>query len=318
MSQQPFEDPFWPRASAWLAGEFAEQSETAQARLAIVGAPVRRGSITPGRCDLTPQAVRALLRKFSCYDLETAADLRQLAVTDLGDLALAEATLAEAFAPLRDETARALKTGADAIVIIGGDNGVTRPGVHGMAEAYGLPLTACGLITLDAHFDLRDLGQGLTNGNPVRALLTDGLPGSHIAQIGLQPFANSQAYHVVAMENGIKVISMSQIRQGDFASLLGEALQQLSARVEAIYVDFDIDVLDRSFAPACPGSRPGGLTPWELKRAAYLCGTHPKVKAIDLVEVDPSQDVADTTVMTTAATLLAFAAGVLNRERVRQ
>jgi arginase family enzyme len=36
---------------------------------------------------------------------------------------------------------------------------VTRPGVHGVADS----LEDCGLITLDAHFDLRDLSNGLTS-----------------------------------------------------------------------------------------------------------------------------------------------------------
>ena len=77
--------------------------------------------------------------------------------------------------------------------------------------------------------------------------------------------------------------------------------------------DLDIDSLDRVFAPATPGSRPGGLTPYELRRVAWLCGAHPKVRAIDLVEVDPTQDVADVTVMATASCLLSFASGLLAR-----
>ena len=32
---------------------------------------------------------------------------------------------------------------------------------------------------------MRDTHEGLGNGNPVRALLEDGLPGANIAQIGL-------------------------------------------------------------------------------------------------------------------------------------
>lgn len=309
-----FEDPHWPRASAWLA---ESRNGFFDGWLSIIGAPVKRGSITPGRCDLAPQAVRAILRRFSCYDLESEADLLTLGVTDLGDLPLAESTLKESFEPISTAVCNELNQEADAVVILGGDNGVTRPGVHGMAEAdLNLPgdgLKSCGLLTLDAHFDLRDLSQGLTNGNPVRALLADGLPGSHIVQIGLQGFANSQAYAQVARDAGITVVTMNQVRARGIEAVVTEALDYLSQRVETIYVDFDIDVLDRAFAPACPGARPGGLTPWELKRAAYLCGVHPKVHAIDLVEVDPAQDIADVTVFATGACLLSFAAGLVKR-----
>jgi formiminoglutamase len=303
------DDPYWPRASAWLAGEFTASSSVA---LAVIGAPLRLGSITPGRCDLAPAAVRAILRKFSCYDIESDADLRSIGARDLGDLPLADLKLEEAFEPLREAVREAL-AGAEAVVIIGGDNGVTRPGVHGVAGGPAGSLEHCGLITLDAHFDLRDLSNGLTNGNPVRALLADGLPGENVVQIGIQPFANSQAYAQVAGDAGITVVTMGQIRAHGVERLLTESLEDLSDHVEHIYVDLDIDSLDRIFAPATPGSRPGGLTPYELRRVAWLCGAHPLVRAIDLVEVDPTRDVADATVMATASCLLSFASGLLAR-----
>lgn len=310
MSHQLYEDPHWPRASAWLT-----EPRTAEidGLLVVIGAPVKRGSITPGRCDLTPQAVRNILRRFSVYDIESDVDLRALGVSDLGDLPLAEATLEEAFTPISTAVCNALNQDADAVIVLGGDNGVTRPGVHGIANRHENGLLSCGVLTFDAHFDLRDLSNGLTNGNPVRALLADGLPGANIVQIGIQGFANSQAYAQVARDAGITVITMNRVRERGLEDVVTEALNYLAQRVEIIYVDFDIDVLDRAFAPACPGARPGGLTPWELKRAAYLCGLHPKVHAIDLVEVDPAQDIADVTVFATAACFLSFAAGLVKR-----
>jgi formiminoglutamase len=305
--EKMMDDPNWPRASAWLAEQRVAQPF---GNLAVIGAPVRLGSITPGRSDLAPQAVRNILRRFSCYDLEHDVDLHLLAARDFGDLNLADKTLEDAFAPLRDAV-RVANQNADAVIILGGDNGVTRPGVHGLTGS----LENCGLLTFDAHFDLRDLTNGLSNGNPVRALLADGLPGANIVQVGLQGFANSQAYAQVARDAGITVVSMNQTRARGIEFVVSDALDDLSQRVEVIYVDFDIDVLDRAFAPACPGARPGGLTPWELKHAAFLCGTHPKVRAIDLVEVDPTQDVADVTVFATGACLLSFASGLVHRLR---
>jgi formiminoglutamase len=197
--------------------------------------------------------------------------------------------------------------------MLGGDNGVTRPGVHGIGDA----LADCGLLTLDAHFDLRDTSQGLSNGNPVRALLEDGLPGANIVQLGILSFANSQAYSQVARDAGINFVTMDKLRAQGIESAVNAALDYLSQRVKLIYFDLDVDVLDRAFAPACPGARPGGLLPWEARRAAWLCGRHPKVKVMDLVEVDPTQDVANITVMSAAACLLSFASGLVTRLQKR-
>jgi len=301
-------DPFWPRASEWLAGWHAPY---AQRKLAVLGVPAATGSITPGRCDLAPAAVREALHRFSTYDLESGDDLASIAAYDRGDLAVERACVAEAFQPIADGVRSSAK-GVDALILLGGDNSITRAGVHGL----DLALERCGLLTFDAHLDLRDLSGGLTNGNPVRALLRDGLPGRNIVQVGLQPFANSRVYHEVALDAGISVITRGECHRLGIETVVERALAQLSHHCEAIYVDFDIDVLDRAFAPACPGARPGGITPADLRSAARLCGENPKVRIADLVEVDPECDVARVTVYAACMCLLGFASGVVRRKHL--
>jgi arginase family enzyme len=44
-----------------------------------------------------------------------------------------------------------------------------------------------------------------------------------------------------------------------------------------------------------------------------MCGEDPKVRAIDLVEIDPDRDVAEATAMAAASLVLAFAAGLARR-----
>ena len=302
-----FEDLNWPRASAWLGGDHLPD---AVRQLAILGAPARLGSITPGRSDLAPSAIRAALSRYSTFDVEHGSELRELIARDFGDLAgIKDLTPEQAFDPIQEALRSALDN-CEAAVLLGGDNSITRPGCH----ALGSPRN-CGLLTLDAHLDLRDLDKGLTNGNPVRALLNDGMPGSHIVQVGIQSYANSKAYHAVARKAGIQVIPADQVFAAGIEAVVSEALARISSSVESIYFDLDLDVLDRSFAPATPGSRPGGLAPWQILRAARICGLHPKVRVMDLVEIDPEKDIADATCMAAAACLLSFASGL--RERLK-
>ena len=254
------------------------------APVAIVGAGLNERSLTPGRCDLGPKAFRAVLPRFSTYDVETAADLATR-VHDAGDVPLKAVSPADAFEPVRD--AVAAQAGRALTVLIGGNNAITRPGVH----AFGLDRV--GLLTLDAHFDLRDTDQGLTNGNPVQALLEDGLPGERISQIGLAPFANTRRAHDKAKAAGISVRTARDCRERGLAALVTEELARLSALAEVIYVDFDIDVIDRSQWPASPGARPGGVPVHDFFDAARVIGAHPKVKAVDLTEYDPSLEIGD-------------------------
>jgi formiminoglutamase len=297
------EDPRWPRASAWLGGD---HQASPVATLQILGAPVRLGSISGGRFDQTPQEIRRALRSFSTFDGDT--DVGAIRVRDAGDLAVADTTPFDALDEIAGAVGGSLPH-ADAVMLLGGDNSITRPGVRGLGPDLG----RVGLLTIDAHHDLRDVEGGLNNGNPVRALLEDGLPGLNVVQAGIQPFANSPEYAAVARDAGITVLTADQVRQEGVDTVISRALEHLDRLAEAIYVDLDLDVLDRAFAPACPGSRPGGLAPWQVQRAARLCGRHPKVRALDLVEVDPSRDVAEATVLAAASCLLSFAGGLTGR-----
>ncbi|MES1201321.1 MAG: arginase, partial [Pseudomonadota bacterium] len=46
-------------------------TKDAAAPVALLGAPLAERSLTPGRCDLAPAALRAALKRMSVYDLET-------------------------------------------------------------------------------------------------------------------------------------------------------------------------------------------------------------------------------------------------------
>jgi len=254
------------------------------AAVGLVGAGLNERSLTPGRCDLGPKAFRAVLPRFSTYDVETGKELTAL-VHDAGDVPLKGVSPADAFVPVRD--AVAAQAGRALTVLIGGNNAITRSGVH----ALGLDRVA--VLTLDAHFDLRDTDQGLTNGNPIQALLEDGLDGRRISQVGLAPFANTRRAHEKAKAAGISVRTARDARERGFAAVVAEELDRLSALAEVIYVDFDIDVIDRGQWPASPGARPGGVSVQDFFDATRVIGAHPKVKAVDLTEYDPSLEIGD-------------------------
>jgi arginase family enzyme len=272
------------------------------APLAILGAPMGEGSVTPGRCDLAPGLIRQTLRRFSTYDVETRRELDQL-IFDAGDVPLEKVMPAEGFTPIRDAVARC--TAAHGLtLLLGGNNAVTRPAAHGL----GLPLERVGLITLDAHFDLRDTDLGPRNGNPIRCLLEDGLPGRNVCQIGLSPFANTRHMHETADGAGIGVTTMAEVKRRGIIPILEEALARID-HAEAVMIDFDIDVIDRAQCPGAPGARPGGMPVDMFFAAARFLAAQPKVRLVDLTEFDPSLDVDSITALTAARWVCEIAAG---------
>jgi arginase family enzyme len=272
------------------------------APVALLGAPMEAGSVTPGRCDLAPQAVRKTLRRFSTYDLCAGLEI-DFPVHDAGDVPVQGIMPADGFLPIRDavEACTALHP---LTILLGGNNAVTRPAAHGL----GLPLERIGLITFDAHFDMRDTDRGPMNGNPVRCLMEDGLPGANICQIGLAPFANTPKMHDDARAAGIGIFDIERVASQSVTWAIDAALERLR-HVEAILVDFDIDVIDRPQCPGAPGARPGGLPAVEFLRAARRIGREPRVRLVDLTEFDPSLDVSDVSALTAGRWLCELLAG---------
>jgi formiminoglutamase len=272
----------WPPASHWLTGDSPDP-----AALVVAGVPLSEHAVTPAHYELAPTAVRARLGRLSTWHGERHIALEDVGVRDLGD----------SFRPPPLQ--------APLTVLLGGHNAVT---YHALAAAGSLD--RWGLLTLDAHHDVRPYEPGrVGNGSPVRALIDAGLPGSNVVQIGIHGFSNAWAHAEWCRTHGIAALGPDRL--ADVPTLLDD----LASRCAAVYVDIDLDVLDRAFAPGCPGARPGGATPRQVFDAAFAAGAHLAVRAIDIVEVDPVADVASITVDAAALALLNAAAGYATRWR---
>jgi formiminoglutamase len=173
------------------------------------------------------------------------------------------------------------------LIALGGDNSLT----HSVARAvWGDEIGRAGLVTLDAHLDLRD---GISNGSPVRRLVEAGLPGGQVVQIGIADFANSRDYAARARDLGITIITRQALRHRPMADVMIEALAIAGGGGGPIHVDLDVDVCDRSVVPACPASAPGGISADELREAAFHAGRSPRVRSLDIAEIDATADAPD-------------------------
>jgi arginase family enzyme len=277
----------WPNLSELISTAHQD------APVALVGAPLAAGSVTSGACDLAPELLRRTLRRVGRYDVESGREIATH-VLDRGDVELAGLSIEDATPLIRDAVADSAEAHA-LTLLIGGNNAVTRPGLLGI----GGKLDEIGLITLDAHFDMRGLDQGLSNGNPVRALIDDGLPGANIAQVGLASFANSRAMHEDAIAAGNLVITIGDVRDGGIAHAIDRALDHV-AHCDALVIDCDIDVVDRAQFPAAPGARPGGMAVNDFFYAVRRLASDPRVRVIDLTEWDPPLDATDLSALTAA------------------
>lgn len=288
------DDPRWPRASHWLS------SGSPGATLAVLGVPASRTSISATGAHETPMAIRAALARYSTYSWAHDVDLSDVDVFDAGDVEDPDFADGEARV-----AARVHELGNPALLIaLGGDNSITHSVMRGVFDDLG----RAGLVTLDAHHDLRD---GVSNGSPVRRLVEAGLDGRHVVQIGINDFSNSAEYAARARDLGITVITRDALRRRPIADVMAQALDIAGAGGAGIYVDLDVDVCDRAVVPGCPASAPGGIGADDLRQVAFLAGRDPRVRAVDITEIDATADASDgRTVRLGALCLLESACGL--------
>ncbi len=294
------DDPLWPRASAWLTHE-----RPASADLTLLGVPAHRTSISATGAHLTPAAIRAALARYSTYSWAHDVDVSTLAAWDAGDVV--EPDGPEGEQRVIDRVSE-IRQGAGLLVALGGDNSITSSVARG---AWGAGIAGAGLITLDAHHDLRD---GVSNGSPVRRLVEAGLAGTRVVQIGIADFSNSREYAARARDLGITVVTRDALRRVPLTEVMTEALYTAGSGDGPVHVDLDVDVCDRSAVPGCPASAPGGLTADELRQVAFLAGRSRRVASLDITEIDATADAPDgRTVRLGALLVLEAAAGLALR-----
>lgn len=292
-------DPLWRRAGGWHMPE-------GPVDFGIIGVPTFSTSLTPGSTNLTPAAVREVLPRYSeafVADGEIHTGVR-LSRHDFGDVDDPDGDEVGAIRVISDAVAR-----TRLLVAIGGDNALTVPVA---VAGWGDRIATAGLITVDAHLDVRD---GVSNGSPVRRLVEDfGVNPARVVQIAIADFANSVEYLNRVRDWGVTVITRDDVARRGVAAVVLEALEIAGAAGGPIHVDLDIDACDRSVAPACPASIPGGLSAYEMRQFARGFARDNCVVTIDLAEVDAAADTADgRTVRLTALCVLEALAGLSER-----
>jgi formiminoglutamase len=254
----------------------------------------------------TPAAVRAALERFSTWSFRDRIDLAEdVALVDHGNVEEPDGEgghqrVADALAQIDASTTLR--------VILGGDNAATW---HAMSALASDHFDEYGLVTLDAHLDMRE---GRSNGSPVRQLLNEGLDPHHLVQVGIDDFSNSPTYARASLEMGVTIIERDAFHRDDAAAVARRALAIASDGGRKVYVDIDLDCADRATVPGCPAAAPGGLSADELRRFVREVCSNESVVAIDFTEVDVERDSADErTVRLVALLVLEALAGVRRR-----
>jgi len=211
-------------------------------------------------------------------------------------------------------------------VVLGGDHSLAAGSVAASADwvrrvsAYPL-----GLIWVDAHGDMNTPAtttSGNVHGMPLAALL--GQEPAELAAIGSSPSVLPQHTVLLGIRNlderekdrirasGVHVFTMKDIDRHGIAAIAEQAIALASAATGGIHVSFDMDACDPLFAPGVGTPVRGGLDYREAHMVMEIVADSQLLVALDLVEVNPTLDVRNTTAeFGTELALSALGKGIL-------
>jgi arginase len=194
-------------------------------------------------------------------------------------------------------------------LVLGGDHSLAAGSVA--ASASWLQRTESkplGLIWVDAHGDMNTpatTDSGNVHGMPLAALLGNE-PGelasigswpsvlaTHTALLGIRNLDEREKEQIKA--SGVHVFTMKDIDRDGIAVVAERALAVASNSTGGIHVSFDMDVCDPAIAPGVGTTVKGGLDYREAHMMMEMVADTRRLVALDIVEVNPTLDVRNTT-----------------------
>jgi guanidinobutyrase len=267
--------------------------------VAVVGVPFDIGTSNRPGARFGPRGIRAESVLLRPYNMATrAAPFDSLHIDDLGDVATNPYNLTDSVRRIEEHYCTLLQN--DVITAtMGGDHTIVLPILRAMAAKHG----PVGLVHVDAHTDINDtmFGETVAHGTPFRRAVEEGLLDcDRVTQIGVRGTGYQSDDFDWSRQQGFRVVQVEECWHRSLEPLMAEVRERVGDG--PVYLSFDIDGLDPSFAPGTGTPEIGGLTIWQGMEIIRGCKGMNLV-GCDVVEVAP---IYDTTGMTSlvAANLL--------------
>ena len=177
-------------------------------------------------------------------------------------------------------------------VVLGGGHEMTFAHYSGIRNAF--PNRKIGIINFDAHFDNRELENGLaTSGTGFWQIAQAG--DIHSLHIGIQKNSNTRKLFEVADDFGMRYILADEIYSENLPNILFTVNSFLD-NVDVVYVTICMDVFNASIAPGVSASAYNGIFADRNFMQIYRhILSSEKTIALDVAEVNPTFDIQERT-----------------------
>ena len=194
-------------------------------------------------------------------------------------------------------------------IVLGGDHSLGAASVAAAAthvRKTGKPL---GLIWMDAHADMNNPGSsesGNVHGMPLAALLgnepaelahfgpnSPAVLPKHTVLVGIRNLDDVEKK--IVRDSKVHVFTMKEIDNLGIAEVMARAIAIASRGTGGFHVSYDLDVCDPTVAPGVGTPVKGGLSYREAHVVMEMVSESGKMTSFDLVEVNPTLDIRNTT-----------------------
>ncbi len=267
--------------------------------VAVIGAPFDDAVSHRSGARFGPRAIReAQYTSGSVNSLQLGIEpFEHLTVVDAGDANIVPAWIERAHAMVYRKVREVAATGAIPIVL-GGDHSITWPSATAVAETRRP--RSIGIVHFDAHADTAtdDWGVLAGHGTPMRRLIESGaVAGRNFVQVGLRGYWPPVETFKWMQEQGMRYHFMREIEERGAEAVIADAIAEALDGPDLIYLSLDIDVIDPGLAPGTGTPEPGGMLTREVLRAIRQIVGVVDLAGMDIVEVSPPYDHAETTAM---------------------
>jgi len=230
-----------------------------------------------------PDAIRRALGKMPNHLQESQG------FYDVGDVHCVDENLEAVQHMLAEKVAFLLEKGAFPI-LLGGGHDIAYGHFKGIKDfllSKGKQ-PSIGIINFDAHFDLRNDGNGPNSGTPFFQIANENYP-FHYLCLGIRKDANDKELFETAHELNVTYVFNNTFRI-QFVKEINTWIRAFMEKVDYVYTTIDLDGFSSNYAAGVSAPSPMGFSPDVVLECLETITASGKLISIDIAEMNPKYD----------------------------